>query len=506
MFSNITWFYDESLKEWQLDLLRELFLQVIPDVPTAARLVYEPPTASDKDVAEYFRLRFEKAEQRYDRMKGVTRAALEKVRCIERENRDLRTSKELVGLKLKPLYCDTLLSKFVNCASTTTTTTDEVLKTGIEYMVSELSRMSAENESLMENNKQLRDKRGCIDLREDPALEALYAKAISEAENYKPLIAKLQSQITAMEYEWTQAKDMRDELFDYDDKLREHEMVADVLILKRQPSPSDGVKIFATSRRHMIEILVDDRNRNINGHYARWVIPVEKLRAKKDAEILHLRMTIRRYEIMFGITSAETHFIADLSTLDQELITVNSRLNSLRQACEDADERVLFLNKSVKNYEDHANEWKMAHSNAVDVVNKAEKLRADYAGMMDSLHKEGQCVAAKKKELEKSVSTMLNMEGRFARLRDISKEVDEAEGEIAAKDAALKRLKESIVLKDNAFSKEKEALSQLEVEIAKTKLAIQDAQQQQQQQQNPPPSDHVMVDEALSAGLSHVFV
>jgi chromosome segregation ATPase len=124
---------------------------------------------------------------------------------------------------------------------------------------------------------------------------------------------------------------------------------------------------------------------------------------------------------------------------------------------------------------------------------------------MDSLHKEGQCVAAKKKELEKSVSTMLNMEGRFARLRDISKEVDEAEGEIAAKDAALKRLKESIVLKDNAFSKEKEALSQLEVEIAKTKLAIQDAQQQQQQQ-NPPPSDHVMVDEALSAGLSHVFV
>ena len=157
-------------------------------------------------------------------------------------------------------------------------------------------------------------------------------------------------------------------------------MVADVLILKRQPSPSDGVKIFATSRRHMIEILVDDRNRNINGHYARWVIPVEKLRAKKDAEILHLRMTIRRYEIMFGITSAETHFIADLSTLDQELITVNSRLNSLRQACEDADERVLFLNKSVKNYEDHANEWKMAHSNAVDVVNKAEKLRADYAG------------------------------------------------------------------------------------------------------------------------------
>ena len=78
MFSNITWFYDESLKEWQLDLLRELFLQVIPDVPTAARLVYEPSTASDKDVAEYFRLRFEKAEQRYDRMKGVTRAALEK--------------------------------------------------------------------------------------------------------------------------------------------------------------------------------------------------------------------------------------------------------------------------------------------------------------------------------------------------------------------------------------------------------------------------------------------
>ena len=549
----------------------------------------QPPTAPNADVAMYFRLRFEKAEQRYDRMKGLTRAALEKVRCIERENKDLRTSKELVGLKLDPLYCDVLLSKFVgrinNSSSSSSssvgpspglsssssiaspTPSDEVLKLSIEHMVSELGRVSAVNARLMNNNQLLRnhvrgggtttttttgggadDNNNVVvvpaatvlllppmrDMKEDPCIKALLSDYVSEASNFKPLIAKLQAQITAMEYDWTQAKNMRDELFDYDDKLREHEMVADALFLKRKPPSSTstttgGAKLFATSHRHMIEILVEDRNRNINGYYARWVLPLEELRVKKDAEILELRMIIRQYEIMSGLTTVELgkekeeDDEMDLPVLESAVISAKAHLDSLKQACAEYEKRILFLNQSVKHYEDHANEWKIAHSNAVEVINKAEKLRSDYNGKMDALHQEGQRIAAKKKELEKSISAMLDAEGRFSRLRDISDEMEEAEGEIAAKECALKRLKDSIVRSNKVFDAEQRALSLLEIKLAEIscKRAEQQQQhlayfsqmqQQQQQQQHDSSSsatlndDHVMVDEALSASLSHVFV
>ena len=58
-------------------------------------------------------------------------------------------------------------------------------------------------------------------------------KAIAEAREFKPTIAKLRAQISAMEFDWTQAKQLRDELFDYDDKLREHRMVEDALCLRK---------------------------------------------------------------------------------------------------------------------------------------------------------------------------------------------------------------------------------------------------------------------------------
>ena len=458
------------------------------------------PTAPDKEVALYFRLRFEQAEQRYDRMKGLVRSALEKVRCIESENKDLRASKELVGLKLQPMHCDTLLSKFLSgpCAP------DDAVKSSIEYLVSELAISAAEKAKLLENNRLLRMQRGRVDLGEDPHIKALFENAISEAKDFKPLIAKLQAQITAMEYEWTQAKNMRDELFDYDDKLREHEVIADVLFLKRK-TPPDDVKLFATSRRHMIEILVEDRNRNINGYYARKLLPLENLRAKKDAEILDLRMTIRRYELMTGVITAELDE-ESLAKSVESVTHAESTLSSLVQACSDAEERLSFLQNSVKRHEDHANHWKTAHSSACEMIKKAEKLHVEYDGMMKSLHEEGQRVAAKKRELEKIIASKLNVEDRFTRLRDISSEIDEAEGEIASMDHVLKRLKETKMSKEKAIAAEKNELSLMEVKLMDIRRTRNEHGAVLAQQSIAVESDHVMVDDPLSVGLSHVFV
>jgi hypothetical protein len=74
---------------------------------------------------------------------------------------------------------------------------------------------------------------------------------------FVPKISKLQAQITAMEFVWTQAKTLRDELFDYEARLQEHELVANAMCLKRLPV-SDEVRLFARDLDRLINRKVAD--------------------------------------------------------------------------------------------------------------------------------------------------------------------------------------------------------------------------------------------------------
>ncbi len=126
--------------------------------------------------------------------------------------------------------------------------------------------------------------------------------------------------------------------------------------------------------------------------------------------------------------------------------------------------------------------------------------------MMKSLHEEGQRVAAKKRELEKIIASKLDVEDRFTRLRDISSEIDEAEGEIASMDHVLKRLKETKMSKEKAIAAEKNELSLMEVRLMDIRRTRNEHGAVLAQQSIAVESDHVMVDDPLSVGLSHVFV
>ena len=433
--------------------------------------------SNEKKVEHYYRLRFEAAEQRYNRMKGLTRAALEKVRCIERENQDLRSSKELVGLGLEPRVANCSLSVFLKVRDSIynnkkmeedNDNNNEAIKASMDALVAELGAVREDNARLVAHIRLLRsDNTRCIKLQEDADLHSLYLKAIAEAREFKPTIAKLRAQISAMEFDWTQAKQLRDELFDYDDKLREHRMVEDALCLRGGGGGTEGVKVFATSRRQMLEILVEDRNRNINGHYARHVVPLEQLRVEKDKEILDLRRQVRMYELQSGIPTVELRAIQVPDWVEQAC-AAETRCRSVISKCCVEEAKLEALKHAVEQYEDRASEWKTAHDQALGIIRKAEKMRAEYDGLVAKLREEDQRILAKKKELEKKMGNRNNavdLHARFTRLRDISEETDEAEGEIAAKELALKRLRANIVAREKALHEEQKALEQLEVKM-----------------------------------------
>ena len=396
-------------------------------------------------------------------MKGLVRAALEKVRCIELENIGLRVSKELCHMKLKPQYHDCLLSSFT--AGSRQTDNDE-LKCTIVKLLEELNQSRAESLSLMEHAEQRRSN-GEFTVQyehEDLELRAQYLKSIEEAKHLLPTISKLQAQIQAMEFEWTQAKNMRDELFDYDDKLREHEMVADSMFLKRCSTTTD-VKVFATSRRQMLEILVEDRNRNIYGHYARRIIPLERLRVEKDAKILELQLLVRKLEFKCGISSMEFRLGVHPAIL-AEMCAAETRLESLNQACEVSEEKLDALQRVVRNFEDHANEWKTAHDQASNVISQADHLRTEYDGMMAKLREEDNKLLAKKRVFaKKQAASVRDVEEQHSRFQDIAGEVDAMEGEIAEKEHALKLLNEKMVIMEKKLSVEKKAVGLMELEI-----------------------------------------
>jgi hypothetical protein len=418
------------------------------------------PTVPSEEVGHYFRLRFEASEIRYDRMKGLVRAALEKVRFIERENRDLRTAGVLGGLGLQPLHCDNLLSVFVGKKRVH----DDALKSSVEALAKELEKARSENTRHAEINQMLRANQGSsVFLFEDPALKAMYTEAVSRSKELAPTVSKLQAQISAMEFDWTQATKMRDELFDYDDKLREHEMVADAVILKRPLPPAEGGKIFATSRRQMLEILVHDRNRNLNGHYARRVVPLEQLRAEKDAVILDLRRALFAYELQFGIISAEAER-AKLPALLDQVCQARVQLLSIDANITNASARLETLQQTVTHFEDRVSEWKGAHAEALHVIAKAEKLRSEYDAMMTSLRAEDDRIMSKKKLFEKCGSKA-DAHDRFDRMRDISAEIDEQDEAVATQEHELSRLKNALSGKKAMLEKEKKAFEQLTQEL-----------------------------------------
>jgi uncharacterized protein YPO0396 len=114
----------------------------------------------------------------------------------------------------------------------------------------------------------------------------------------------------------------------------------------------------------------------------------------------------------------------------------------------------------VAQFEDRVSEWKGAHTEALQFIAKAEKMRAEYDTMMASLRAEDERIMAKKKAFEKS-GAKADAQGRFDRMQGISAEVDEQDEAIAAQEYKLSRLRNTHSVKKAMLEKEKKALDEL---------------------------------------------
>jgi hypothetical protein len=382
----------------------------------------QAPDATPDHIALYFRTRFEAAEERYIKMKGLVRAALQKVHRIEEENRDLRAAGALAGLELEPLHFNSLLCTFVGRVGD-----DDDAKESAARLVFELERVKEANVRLSAHNRMLREAGTGPVLVRDEALEEQYRRAITETREYRLTIAALRARISAMEFEWTQAHSLRDELFDSDAKLLELQATLNEMGLKREPA--NGARVFAVSHRHMLEILVDHRNRHINGCFAmQAVVPFERMRMQKDAEILELRKTIRAMEVATGVCSAEEG--VSLSELERKAVEAACKLRAMAADIRAKEAKIDELGTIVRRFEDRAAEWEAAHSEASRVIVKAEKMRAEYNVMVASIRSEEAKLMRRKKAV--------NAEALHARMCAMMAEIggrhcDEGEG---AADAA----------------------------------------------------------------------
>lgn len=399
--------------------------------------------ASPDEISLYYRTRFEVAEGRYDRMKGLVRAALCKVQLIEEENRKLRAATALAGFGLEPLHFNTLLSTLM------TGRMIEEADDSTARLVLELERVKRANQELSAHNRLLREAGAVITTTDDADMQKQYVQAIAEAKEFRPLIAALRARIMGMEFEWTQAHTLRDELFDVDAKVLELQATLQTMGLRHEPA--SGARVFAVSHRHMLEVLVHHRNRNINGSLAMQATALEQTMMRKDAEILELRKRLRGLELATGVCHAEE--TVWLPELECRLVEVESRLQVITEDVRAKETKAEELASMVLRFEDRAAEWEAAHAEATSVIAKAERMRAEYNGMV-------QGIRAEEAKLMRRVKAV-NAEALHGNMCAMMAEIDQAEGDIAAKEVELANLRRQRMAMERMVGAEMAAITKL---------------------------------------------
>jgi chromosome segregation ATPase len=112
------------------------------------------------------------------------------------------------------------------------------------------------------------------------------------------------------------------------------------------------------------------------------------------------------------------------------------------------------LQRTVKHFEDHAAEWKTAHDQAAVMIGKAERMRGEHETLL-----------ARIRELEQKNNKKVSVDSQYALLREISEQVDAAEGEIASKEIALGLMKSTLAAKEKMLASEKKKVEDIEYEI-----------------------------------------
>ena len=336
-----------------VDLAPQLSSHLNPPVPVAPAHPASAPLRLGV-VQECFRLRYEAAERRYARMKGLVHASIEAQQRMEREVKGLRVADAIVRLGLER-ECSATLSAML--AAGKADSMGRLLSTTMQDEVAGLTkRLTAaleQNEKLMHMNRELRGLEGLVDVPMDPSASA------SLHETQAALVETLRKRVIALELECNrlQSDGLR---FEEDERLRECEDVFDQLLGRerqdypetQQPNPLHRFHPVGTckdpacaayARRlrggfkvAITEAYVRERVVRVNGLVRQHFEPLETLRVQKDAEIRALRERILRFEQAQRMTSEEADRV-QLRAASMEILDKAAELDALRIECAAAD-------------------------------------------------------------------------------------------------------------------------------------------------------------------------
>ena len=331
----------------------DLSPQLTSITPNANSAIVHPSTAIARTAIaqECYRMRYEVAENRYARMKGLVNASLEAQQRMEREIVALRVADTVVQLGLDN-ECSAILGSMRRAADGRRVL-DEVAE-----LVGLLKSKIKQNETLMRMNRELRgeqfmDEDNGLVLNSLPESVATIARLTAKVET-------LCQHITALELECTRLQ--KDSVrFEADERLRECEDVFDRVVGRERqdfvtgPEDEDVLRRYhpigtcvdqaciAYARRlrgglrsAVTEAYVRERIVRINGFVCQKIEPVETIRARKDAEIRLLKEQIRKFEQSLRMTSEEADQV-ELRAVSMDILDKASQLARIRTECTAAE-------------------------------------------------------------------------------------------------------------------------------------------------------------------------
>jgi len=286
---------------------------------------------------ECYRVRFEAAEARYNRMKALVCASLEAQMRMKSNARGRLAVQTLHELGLGDAEA---IERMIETKSPEQPSLQKLMH-GVCSINTELRAVKEENAKLIEVNRVLRGERRIS------VAEETTASIPDVSDEVELKLAR--ERIFALELELNRLNDHR---FEEDMRLREYESVFHSLLGRAVPSDTAPPvcsnpdcnasvrRLRAGMKQAIADAYVRDRTVRIHGFFRRVAEPVESVKVRTDKEILALRLRLKRLEQAACMTSSE----ADAMQLDTQIVDMRLKVENMRSDGERIRAEIVSLN------------------------------------------------------------------------------------------------------------------------------------------------------------------
>ena len=334
-----------------------VLIDLLPRV-SAKTVIHTPPSQPRSSaVQDCYKLRYETAETRYARMKGLVSALLESQQMLKLENQCLKAVHEVVRIGLEKECSVTLDAMLSSGDGRMSVSRSSAIASEVQSLASRLNNALDHNEKLMQFNRVMRGEQefpipgAC-----GPGDSDLVSDLRQRIDVLTIETAVQRKRITGLELECTRLQSDQNG-FESDERLRECEDVFDKILGRdrldycAESIPGAFLSTFhpigtckntdcliyakrlrGGLRKAVTAEYVRERNERLNGIVQCSVVPLETLRLEKDKVIETLQQRICQFEQTLRMTSEEADQV-ELRAVSSEIFKVAADLERLRFEC-----------------------------------------------------------------------------------------------------------------------------------------------------------------------------